>query len=152
MKAISLWQPWASLLFTTPRTKIHETRHWGTSHRGAMYIHAAKKLISECGEDLDEICIDRFGAEWRKTLPRGAIIGIVHLIDCMRTDSVAGHTTKEDLICGDFYPGRFAWSLGMPTPIGPGPEKGQQGRGSISESEMDAVANKTLGIAASDEV
>jgi hypothetical protein len=43
MKAISLWQPWASLLFTTPRAKLHETRHWPTSYRGLLYIHAAKR-------------------------------------------------------------------------------------------------------------
>jgi activating signal cointegrator 1 len=150
VKAISLWQPWASLLFTTPRTKIHETRHWGTSHRGAMYIHAAKRPIREfdLNPRLEDLCTDIWGGHFRKDLPFGAIIGIVHLIDCVRTESIAPHTTAEDLLCGDFSPRRFAWSMGMPTPIGPWPYKGQQGMWAISESEMEAVANKALGITA----
>lgn len=148
MKAISLWQPWASLLFTMPRTKIHETRHWGTAHRGTMYIHAAKRPIREFDLDprLEDLCIAKWGSSFRKTLPFGAIVGIVNLIDCVRTDSIAPHTTPEDLLCGDFSPGRFAWSMGMPTPIGPWPYKGQQRMWAISESEIEAVANKTLGI------
>jgi hypothetical protein len=42
MKAISLWQPWASL-WCSPR-KIHETRHWPTNNRGWMLVHAAQAV------------------------------------------------------------------------------------------------------------
>lgn len=40
MKAITLWQPWASLLAIG--AKQHETRSWKTSYRGPVAIHAAK--------------------------------------------------------------------------------------------------------------
>lgn len=148
MKAISLWQPWASLLFTEPRLKIHETRHWATSHRGRMYIHAAKRPIGRLDLDpqLENLCMEKWGSDFRKTLPFGAIIGIVQLIDCAKTESIAPHATSHDLLCGDFSPGRYAWSMGMPCPIGPWPYKGQQGMWAISEIEMELIANKTLGI------
>jgi activating signal cointegrator 1 len=54
MKAISLWQPWASLWFTD--SKIHETRHWSTRHRGPLYVHAAKRPIRE--SDLSDRLIE----------------------------------------------------------------------------------------------
>lgn len=43
MKAITLWQPWASLLACG--AKGYETRSWATSYRGQIAIHAAKKDI-----------------------------------------------------------------------------------------------------------
>jgi len=106
MRAISLWQPWASLWCCG--VKIHETRHWETAHRGWLLVHAAKKLISDCGEELDEIVITEFGPLWRSQLPRGAIIGRVHLVGCRPTDPHM-HLADRDLVCGDFSANRFAW-------------------------------------------
>jgi activating signal cointegrator 1 len=39
MKAISIWQPWASLIAIG--AKKYETRSWETSYRGPIAIHAA---------------------------------------------------------------------------------------------------------------
>lgn len=39
MKAITLWQPWASLL--AHGAKKYETRSWATKYRGPIAIHAA---------------------------------------------------------------------------------------------------------------
>lgn len=41
MKAISLWQPWASLI--AAGVKSIETRGWPTNYRGQIAIHAAKR-------------------------------------------------------------------------------------------------------------
>lgn len=41
MKALTLWQPWASLVALGVKTI--ETRSWSTSYRGPLAIHAAKK-------------------------------------------------------------------------------------------------------------
>lgn len=41
MKAISLWQPWASLIAIG--AKQIETRSWRTSYTGPLVIHAARK-------------------------------------------------------------------------------------------------------------
>lgn len=52
MKAITLWQPWASLVATG--AKIIETRSWGTRHRGPIAIHAAMEdslVVRLCFDD-----------------------------------------------------------------------------------------------------
>lgn len=109
MRAISLWQPWASLWCS--KRKVHETRHWPTSHHGWLVVHAAKKLVGDCGEELDELAIAEFGPYWRTTLPRGAIIGAVRIVACKPTVSLFKNAAanKDDLACGDFSEGRFAW-------------------------------------------
>lgn len=45
MKAVSLWEPWATLV----RLKIKriETRGWSTSYRGPLAIHATKHVHTE---------------------------------------------------------------------------------------------------------
>jgi len=43
MKAITLWQPWASLVALGVKTI--ETRSWATSYRGPIAIHAAKRPL-----------------------------------------------------------------------------------------------------------
>lgn len=40
MKALSLWQPWATLIAIG--AKQYETRGWSTPYRGPLIIHAAK--------------------------------------------------------------------------------------------------------------
>jgi activating signal cointegrator 1 len=40
MKALSLMQPWATLLICGEKTV--ETRSWRTSHRGLLAVHASK--------------------------------------------------------------------------------------------------------------
>jgi hypothetical protein len=45
MKAISLWQPWATLL--TCGAKRYETRSWKRTYRGPIAIHAALKKPPE---------------------------------------------------------------------------------------------------------
>jgi hypothetical protein len=129
MKAISLWQPWASLWCSD--AKIHETRHWPTKHRGWLLVHAAKRTIDDYqGDDrLDQICEGIWGNHWGQDLPRGALIGMVNIADCLRTETVlAGYQEPDDYECGDFSAGRFAWKRDLfrvfPKPI---PYRGSQG-------------------------
>jgi len=50
MKALTLWQPWASLIAVG--AKRIETRSWSTKYRGPLAIHAAaRKPDIESGED-----------------------------------------------------------------------------------------------------
>jgi len=111
MKAISLWQPWASL-WCSPR-KVHETRHWRCSHRGWLLVHAAKRF--EKGFELDDplrsILDDEFGRHWARDPPTGALIGRVNVVDCLPTQALRGDAaaSDDDRECGDFGPDRFAW-------------------------------------------
>lgn len=118
MKAISLWQPHASLWCSDD--KEHETRHWSTSYRGWLLVHAAKKLVKDFGGDpIESITTYRFGPNWRTELPTGAIVGAVEITGCKRTEDLL----KEwgcppepirsrywiDYQCGNYGPGRYAW-------------------------------------------
>lgn len=129
IKAISLWQPWASLWLSS--NKIHETRHWATKHRGPLLVHAAKKIVFDLDDELSEIVCSEFGGHWAMDLPRGAIIGMVGLEDCIPTERLymKGFLDLEDLACGDFSAGRFGWrrSRGWKLFVEPVPYRGHQG-------------------------
>ena len=111
MKALSLWQPWASLWCS--KRKVHETRRWRCSHRGWLLVHAAKRF--ETNFDLDDplrLILDReFGDKWAKVLPTGDLIGMVNVVDCLPTQKLCGDVAvnDDDRECGDFGLGRFAW-------------------------------------------
>ncbi len=148
MKALSLWQPWASLWLTN--AKIHETRHWPTRHRGPLLVHAAKRPIDECdGDELDRICIRLFGAGYRTEMPRGALLGIVHVVACVPPAQVgigslppgapydrAEH--DDDRACGDWSEGRFAWRRGAYSSFAPIPYVGHQGLFTVPDSNLAA--------------
>jgi hypothetical protein len=110
MKAISLWQPWASLWCS--KRKVHETRHWRCSHRGWLLVHAAKRFETVDLDDRLRLILDHeFGDKWARELPTGALIGMVNVIDCLPTQTLTGDAaaSDDDRECGDFGPGRFAW-------------------------------------------
>lgn len=62
MKAISLWQPWASLIACG--AKPYETRSWAPPREligQAIAIHAAKKIDKEAGAFADELMYGQHG-------------------------------------------------------------------------------------------
>lgn len=107
MKALSLWQPWASLWLTS--AKIHETREWKTAYRGPLLVHAAKRIALTVDPQLDEICEQKFGASWRKTLPQGALIGRIQLVSMISTDEYSPVRAHPNYICGNWARGRWGW-------------------------------------------
>lgn len=147
VRAISLWQPWATLwLLTDPDEKIFETRHWGTSYRGPLLVHAAKKRDGEVREYLKSRAL-------RRTLERhslsvdqlafGAIIGSVNLIDCCATEFVEpSRSASEEDLWGDWSDGRFAWGR-APKPklfARPIPYRGQQGFFGVDDRVLQEAA------------
>lgn len=135
LPAISLWQPWASLCFVTPRAKVNETRHWlypARVHGQQFAMHAAKR----CERLLDHprlasLCCELFGPDWVDTLPRGGFIGKATLRGWVRADSSKpwnGADDEIDFLCGNWEPGRYGWRLEDPVPFTtPIPARGQQG-------------------------
>src|SRR5690242_18468964 len=113
MKAISLWQPWATLCVIG--AKQFETRHWDTKFRGRILIHAAKtKDEAEYFHDpafraaLNAADYNNF-----YDLPFGAIIGAVDIVDMIRTENALSRSLisfREELF-GNYEPGRWAWQL-----------------------------------------
>ena len=112
MKAITLIQPWASLILDE-RKRI-ETRSWPTSYRGPLAIHAGVRTEREACEE--------FGYEW-KELPNGLVIAIAELYDCVQFPSKLAPPDPY----GDFDKGRFGFLLRDIRKIRPVPARGMLG-------------------------
>lgn len=124
MKAITVIQPWASLL--VEGAKLFETRSWKTNYRGEILIHAGKKDplfgISVMGDEAwNNVCIalQIYGATNRfKRFPTGAIIGKATLVNCIEVDQAFSDKIKSECHAeysfGDFAPGRYAWMMQNP--------------------------------------
>lgn len=119
--ALTLWQPWASLI--VEGVKRIETRSWATSHRGPIAIHAAKRDIN-----IDEFVRLRnllpdeiiWTAKGSCEFPLGAVLAIANLIDCVEmTPEFIAQQSEQELKCGDWQPGRFAWILEIIRPVVP---------------------------------
>ena len=116
MKALSVKQPWASLMITgTPdgRVKRGETRTWPTRHRGPLLIVSSKTE--------DKAAMERFGFE-KGSLPLGQAIGIVDIWDCQRMVK-----DDEKLALCPLYSGAWIWRSKDPAEIKPFPVKGRLG-------------------------
>lgn len=115
MKAISLLQPWASLVVMG--VKQFETRSWNTNYRGRILIHASKAKNKEamrlCSEEPFYSVIGGLYGFYK--LPFGAIIGEVTVEDTFSTISVESQIRKtNEWYYGDYSPGRYAWKLTSP--------------------------------------
>jgi len=110
VKALTLTQPWATLVITG--RKRFETRSWWTGYRGQLAIHAAKGMPGWAKETAREFGLDP------DVLPRGVILGTVHLKAVASTSDVRrGLEWADDhleLAAGDYDDGRWAWQLVMP--------------------------------------
>jgi len=101
MKAISLHQPWASLIAKGQKTI--ETRFWPTRYRGDLLIVSTKK--------------PKF-----QDYPLGKALCIVRVTGCRRMTV----SDEEKAQCLWEY-GKWAWELSDMRPIEPFDVKGQQG-------------------------
>lgn len=119
MKALTLWQPWASLVAIG--AKGYETRSWSTRHRGPLAIHAAQKPIAKTLVTLDahtkevmELALN-FRGDFKgfATLPVGCIVATCELRDVYPVEEVyhSLYNLPNEAYFGDFSAGRFAWWL-----------------------------------------
>ena len=86
MKALSIKQPWASLI--AHGIKNIENRTWKTKFRGRIFIHASAKNAGALYELLNEKQIEAISNHWTAAppfpnRPVSAIIGEVDIIDCV---------------------------------------------------------------------
>ena len=105
MKALTIWQPWASLIACG--AKQYETRSWPTKYRGPIAIHAAIK--DPCKLPLlDKAELERF--TWEEIdarrcpgwclMPRGKIIATAELVSVWRI----AYNVKTDVEEARKYP------------------------------------------------
>lgn len=124
MKAISLIQPFATLIMLGYDFKHHETRSWSTTHRGKLAIHASAGRPGWAREAAETPLIKAALAEHGlsfDTLPRGAVLGTVDVVDMHRiTAEFVATLTPMEVAAGDYTPdaGRWAWQLENREPFG----------------------------------
>jgi hypothetical protein len=175
MKAITIYQPWASLIAQTVETvggqeikaKRFETRSRSVNYRGQIAIHSGIKkpsdIMSVYGYGTVYAMGCAFGITEKRAeaiikhldeLPRGKIIAVGELTGCFRIiEGFAATvlprkrfpatlslltliTSKEEILFGDWTPGRFAWEMANVKKLeNPVPAKGKQGLWNWDEQE-----------------
>ena len=106
MRALSLWQPWASAIALGIKTV--ETRSWSTKYRGTLLIHATQRFPREARElAATERALGRLPAR----LPLGAVVAVATLADVRPTEEVALEVSAIERLYGDYTPRRWAWML-----------------------------------------
>lgn len=144
MKAISLWQPWASAIAVG--LKAIETRSWPTPYRGLIAIHAAKRWTSEemeFLEDLKEVWPEAY-QKLPAAMPFGAIVAVAQLFDCRRIEHDTQVSDLERAL-GNYCPGRFAWTFGCVVPlVTPIAYRGMQGLFDVDITFPSPAVARTL--------
>lgn len=125
MKALTLWQTWASLVALGAK-KI-ETRSWRTTYRGELAIHSSQKMTREmkalCEREPFASALDHVFAAGDE-LPLGAIVAVCNLKICLPLAGIQRNVgpvegvgyfrlppDEPERSFGDYAPGRFAWIL-----------------------------------------
>jgi activating signal cointegrator 1 len=118
MKVLTIQQPYATLILL--KAKQYETRRWLTPHRGPLLIHAGrhyqeanKRLLFT--EPFKSI-LEQHGIYQFQDLPFGAILGQVTLGCIEPAWQISGWQTDQELNCGFWGPGNYAWRLDQPQP------------------------------------
>lgn len=129
MKALTLWQPWASLVALGH--KRVETRCWTTKHRGELAIHASANLppvwlgrsrfSPEFADEVADVLNvrrdrdDRLGPHVDsvvRALPRAAVLCIVRLRAIEpTTPALREYLSQRELLFGNYEEGRYAWHV-----------------------------------------
>ncbi len=125
MRALSLWQPWASMLVRGDKTV--ETRWWSTRYRGPILVCAAKRFDDENAHR---------DPRPQATYPLGMALGYVELYNVRYMQpGDAPHA------CIDYEPARYSWlTRNAVTLRDPFRVKGQQGLWSVDVSDLIQLA------------
>lgn len=139
LRVITLYQPWASLFvwddpITGEPEKPDETRSWPFPSTIPLpcwlAVHAGKstEYLEDCKEEPYRSVVLAHGIKTLGDFPRGAIVGVVKVVRCQRTERAAPGLSDSQFAFGDYSPGRYAWrrtrSFLLPEPI---PYRGAQG-------------------------
>lgn len=105
MKAITLYEPWASAI--ADGLKTIETRGWGTDYRGPLAIHAGRRRV-----DWFEAPRAAMRHYEPNQFPYGCIVAIGELVGCQRMTPMWLETVSPaEKEWGWYEEGRVAWIL-----------------------------------------
>ena len=128
MRALSIRQPWASLILKAG--KNIENREWPTKYRGRILVHAAKGMTRAEHEDAIAFAVEAIRADPRNAdatkkvtlrelgfafddLPRGGIVGSVEIVDCVRTSDSPWFVGSYGFVLRDPQPLPFTPWIGQ---------------------------------------
>ena len=125
MKALTLYQPWASLI--AHGVKTIETRSWAPTGilDDRLAIHAGKRVErSNLDPETERAIAGLYGMEWWLEVPRGEVVctALVSDLRCvLETDGEVAHLSQSSIPGasptvpidphGDFRKGRWLWFL-----------------------------------------
>jgi activating signal cointegrator 1 len=148
MKAITICQPYAHLIVSG--AKRVENRTWPTSYRGLIYIHAGKSRLWLDLDDTESLIDSSYNIPIAD-MAFGAVVAVAKLVDCVKfVDIEVGNYNKKYpwLYDHQHASGPWCWILDSVSPVGPWPYRGAQGLFEIKDDELDAVANRAIGVSA----
>lgn len=146
MKAITIHQPWASLI--AHGYKRFETRSWSTKYRGPIAIHASKQLLYDYRLPKLSGRLWELGFRKEEDFPLGCVIAVADVVECRKVSDWMSNNDlpilhgrendyyldEQEYVFGDYTPGRYAWELANVRQIDPVPARGQQGLWNWEES------------------
>jgi len=103
MKALTIKQPWASLI--TEGYKKYEFRSWKTNYRGKILIHAGLSLEKDMQERFKDYNLD---------YQLGYIIGEAEIVDCILVDEKFNEELRniDPIVYGrSNHVENYAWKL-----------------------------------------
>ncbi len=112
MKALSLWEPWASLICLG--YKRFETRSWNTQFRGVLVIHAAKRtddLEYWFNQPFFREAFEQAGIKSFVDLPLSKALCTANLIGTFRTEMIRDRLSRRERAFGNYEDGRWAFEL-----------------------------------------
>ena len=136
MYAITLHQPWASLIALGIKTV--ETRSWPAPALlvgQTIAIHAGKRVVRQPGENIEQELRAHLGEDWHGDIPAGRVVATAILVGMARVAHInpltghAVHDLSTETGCavglgrtradtwGDFSPGRWLWFLAEVKPL-----------------------------------
>lgn len=146
MKALSLWQPWATAMARGHKTI--ETRSWGTQHRGLVAICAARTTddIALAAELLERAGLPDTAlppGDCPSAWPLGCVVAVGTLVDCVSTTGLVDTLGKCELAFGDYSRGRWAWVFKDIRPMVPVvPCTGAQGLFTLAPDVVAIIAKQ----------
>jgi len=151
VKAISLWQPWASAIALG--LKRNETRSWSTHYRGIVAIHAARRDTRDLRCFFDRLmCKGAFYHPFQNaslfsftSLPRGRVVAVAEISEIVTTEVAlkVGIIFPLEMELGDYGINRFVWRMENIRPLTqPYFLKGMQGLFEIGDGVMDFLGER----------
>ena len=122
MKALTLYQPWASLI--AHGVKTIETRSWASAGilGERLAIHAGKRVERSLDPETERAIAALYGPEWWRDVPQGEVVCTTVIADLrcvLETDGEVAYLSQSPLPDasptvavdphGDFGRGRWLW-------------------------------------------